>query len=189
VHWSEVPFCNLVTTRKALEAVGAPSEDDVWDIDDFEFCRRAARSGVRLINDPALLIRHDRYPASVIDWLRSKTADRVRTGEKVVSHPTIYLALPSVVVALVLPMLATLLARFRPRALAALLLAYLTVVGAEAGRVARSGENRHSPVAWAALAAALHGASLAGFLAGLVRAVVARLAPRRSETERAGAHG
>ncbi len=105
IRWSDVPFCNLVTTSTLLDEIGPPSSDVPWDMDDFELCRRAHRRGVTFRNVAELAIRHDRYPDRLGDWLADKAADRRRTGEKLVTHPHLYSRVPGVVAAAVVPWL------------------------------------------------------------------------------------
>jgi hypothetical protein len=87
--WYQVPFCNCVIPRRIFTLAGPLAEDIPWDMDDFEFCMRA-REVARFANEPRLSLRHDRYPDSVLDYLRYRFRLRRRTGEKLVSHPWLY---------------------------------------------------------------------------------------------------
>jgi GT2 family glycosyltransferase len=98
-----VPFCNLILRRELLEQVGMPDSDMVWDLDDFDFCRRAADQGATFRTRQDLSIRHDRYPDRISQWLTRKVRERHRTGSKLVRYPELYLQIPSVVVAAALP--------------------------------------------------------------------------------------
>jgi hypothetical protein len=89
VCWYQVPFCNCVIPRRIFGLTGPLAEDIPWDMDDFEFCLRA-REVARFANEPRLSLRHDRYPDSVLDYLRYRFRLRRRTGEKLVSHPWLY---------------------------------------------------------------------------------------------------
>ncbi|MCX6525658.1 MAG: hypothetical protein NTX58_13005 [Actinobacteria bacterium] len=103
VRWYEVPFCNLILRRELLEQVGMPDADMVWDLDDFDFCRRAADQGATFRTRQDLRIRHDRYPDRISEWLTRKMRERHRTGSKLVRYPELYLQIPSVVLATALP--------------------------------------------------------------------------------------
>jgi GT2 family glycosyltransferase len=99
VCWYQVPFCNCVIPRRIFALTGPLAEDIPWDMDDFEFCMRA-REVARFANEPRLSLRHDRYPDSVLDYLRYRFRLRRRTGEKLISHPWLYgRILPVLVVA------------------------------------------------------------------------------------------
>lgn len=89
VCWYQVPFCNCVVPRRIFDLTGPLAEDIPWDMDDFEFCLRA-REVVTFANEPRLSLRHDRYPDSVLDYLRYRFRLRRRTGEKLISHPWLY---------------------------------------------------------------------------------------------------
>lgn len=102
VAWYQVPFCNCVLPRKLISAAGKPAEDIPWDMDDFEFCMRL-REHAEFRNDPALSIVHDRYPDSVLHHLKYRFKLRIRTGEKVISHPEIYGSILPVLVACASP--------------------------------------------------------------------------------------
>ncbi|CAB4808171.1 MAG: hypothetical protein F2942_05090 [Actinobacteria bacterium] len=103
VRWYEVPFCNLILRRELLEQVGMPDADMVWDLDDFDFCRRAEDQGATFRTRQDLRIRHDRYPDRISQWLTRKMRERHRTGSKLVRYPELYLQIPSVVLAAALP--------------------------------------------------------------------------------------
>lgn len=99
VCWYQVPFCNCVIPRRIFALTGPLAEDIPWDMDDFEFCMRA-REVARFANEPRLSLRHDRYPDSVLEYLRYRFRLRRRTGEKLISHPWLYgRILPVLVVA------------------------------------------------------------------------------------------
>ncbi|WP_421900800.1 glycosyltransferase family 2 protein [Maridesulfovibrio sp.] len=102
VAWYQVPFCNCVLPRKLIESAGKPAEGIPWDMDDFEFCMRL-REYARFKNNPALSIVHDRYPDSVLHHLKYRFKLRVRTGEKIISHPEIYGSILPVLVACASP--------------------------------------------------------------------------------------
>ena len=116
--------------------MGLLATDIPWDMDDFEFCHRA-RSIVTFENVPELEIAHDRYPDSVKAFLAYKWRLRVRTGEKLISHPSLYGRIPSVLLCALLPWL--LLSSFwivpipAPEWGAALLLVYVAILTTQLG--------------------------------------------------------
>ena len=63
--------------------------DIPWDMDDFHFCYHA-RSDVTFYNNPEMAICHDRYPDSFSRFFAYRWKSRVRTGEKLISHPYLY---------------------------------------------------------------------------------------------------
>ena len=104
VSWTEVPFCNCVVPKAIFDQIGYPATDIPWDMDDFEFCNRA-RKVAQFVNIPKLSIYHDRYPDSISKFIRYKSRLRIRTGEKLISHPTLYWRIPTVVLAALCPYL------------------------------------------------------------------------------------
>jgi GT2 family glycosyltransferase len=190
VRWYEVPFCNLILRRELLEQVGMPDSDMVWDLDDFDFCRRAAAQGATFRTRQDLSIRHDRYPDRISQWLTRKARERHRTGSKLVRYPAIYVQIPSVVLAAALPWagLVVLGAAGRRRWQIASVCgaAYLIAVGGEAKSRQRSGQ---SGLKFAAGLIALHLTSTAALQAGLVVGVGEKLLglpDKNSPTQRLG---
>lgn len=183
VQWYEVPFCNLVTTRRVLDLAGLPDPQVPWDVDDFEWCRRAAGRGATFRNRADLEIEHDRYPDRFSGWLLRKGVERRRTGEKLVHHPAIYLRVPSVVAGAAAPWL-LLAGRALPRALRrpALVVGAATYVGAVAVSCARDGDREPDAraVGDAVGLVALHAVSVSAMQVGLLRAL-ARRARGRSD--------
>lgn len=186
VGFSEVPFCNLVATMAVLDEIGGLPVDIPWDMDDFELCQRAARAGVTFRNRSRLRIAHDRYPDSIVEWFALKGRARFRTGEKVVTHPRVYLAVPGVVVATVASLaiptaVATLSRRRNGRRVlgvaTALYAALVTAATVAAPRVSREG-TRVSKTSFAATLAGLHLVSLGGMAGGIVTAACRRLLRR-----------
>ena len=104
VSWTEVPFCNCVIPRAIFDQIGHPATDIPWDMDDFEFCNRARRVA-QFVNVPKLSVCHDRYPDSITKFILYKAKLRIRTGEKLISHPGIYSKIPAVVLSALCPYL------------------------------------------------------------------------------------
>lgn len=104
VSWTEVPFCNCIIPKFIFEKIGYLATDIPWDMDDFEFCNRA-RAVAQFKNVPELSICHDRYPDSITEFIRYKSRLRLRTGEKLVSHPKIYAKIPTVMFTAISPYL------------------------------------------------------------------------------------
>lgn len=126
VKWYEVVFCNCIIPRDLL--VKNPLRETIpWDMDDFHFCHSVRKEYV-FYNNPGLVVKHDRYPGSFRNFVRYKWHLRVRTGEKIITHPRIYLRIPGVVLsALVLPLslIAALLTALAPFVMAVVLLLYV----------------------------------------------------------------
>lgn len=100
LNWWEVPFCNCVGNRQIFQTgfdISIP-----WDMDDFHFCF-AKKDEVTFYNNPSLIVKHDRYPNKLAHFLTYKWNLRVRTGEKIISHPQIYLKIPSMIILLLSP--------------------------------------------------------------------------------------
>ncbi len=95
VNWFDVPFCNMIVPGRIFNEEGLPSAAAPWDMDDFDYCHRI-QSRWQFVNRTGLRIRHDRYPDAPGQLLRYKWRTRVRTGEKVVTHPDIYLRVPAI---------------------------------------------------------------------------------------------
>lgn len=123
IGWRDVPFANLVTTRKVIERTGPLGEDIPWDMDDFDFCRKAIRF-VSFYNCPSLRIRHDRYPKTIATFFLYRWRLRLRTGEKIISHPATYLAIYPIALTASIPFLLGLFIYFLPA-----LFAKTTVLG------------------------------------------------------------
>ncbi|HHT9106690.1 MAG TPA: glycosyltransferase family 2 protein [Candidatus Wujingus californicus] len=102
VSWLEIPFCNCIIPRKLFEKIGLLSVEIPWDMDDSEYCFRARREIV-FENVPALAVRHDRYPDSIYSFLKYRWNWRVRTGEKIIEYPYMYLRVLSINVLVVIP--------------------------------------------------------------------------------------
>ena len=190
VRWYEAPFCNLVVGRELLERVGLPDPQMVWDLDDFDFCRRAALHGATFRTRDDLCILHDRYPADTREWLARKARERRRTGEKLIRYPSIYLRIPSVVVAATAPWalvgLAALTVRRRRALLVPFGLAYATAVAAEALRNGRRGRRATE---FALGMVALHVVSTAALQLGIGIGVGSRLIRRADPNLPTGATG
>lgn len=168
VHWSEVPFCNLVADRDLLRSVGMPDPTLAWDVDDFDLCRRASLGGAAFRNVADLRIAHDRYPDTIGSWLARKWRERRRTGRKLVEYPELYLRLPGVVLGAVLPWVTAVLlirSRGRVRVVGSLGAAYL-LAATVAGR--RQGCRGAELPAFVATMAALHVTTAVAIQVGLV---------------------
>ena len=177
VQWYEVPFCNLVLRSDLLALVGLPDAQMVWDLDDFDFCRRAAKHGASFQTRQDLTIRHDRYPDRISDWFIRKARERHRTGSKLVRYPGIYVHIPSVVLAAGLPwaglvVLGAAGGRRRWQIASLCGAAYLLVVGVEAKSQHRRGR---SALKFAAGLFALHVISTAALQTGVVVGVGEKL--------------
>lgn len=104
VKWYEVAFCNCIIPKKLFQIYGL-SEAIPWDMDDFHFCNSVKNEAV-FVNNPNLVVKHDRYPSNMSELIQYKWKLRVRTGEKIVSHPGIYLKIPAVIASsLLIPLL------------------------------------------------------------------------------------
>ena len=180
VDWTEAPFCNLVLPARVFREVGLPSTDIPWDMDDFEFCRRA-RTSYEFWNDPRLRVRHDRYPDSVRRWLGYKWRQRVRIGEKLVSHAHVYARIPGVVAVALAPwiaLLALLVLRPPPSLLlAAGAVAYGLLLALQLPHASRSLGLRGVP-GYLALVFAVHVLTIVGVQVGLARGLLGRLRGR-----------
>lgn len=180
ISWWEVPFCNLIVPKRVLEKTGPLAEGIPWDMDDFDLCRRA-RSFVEFRNDPSLSIRHDRYPDSIFSFLNYRWKIRVRTGEKVISHPNLYCRIPPVIACAFFPWVIVLLGLFLPVGpgvfLAGLLSVYIVVLLSQMGAAYRFGGVRGTGP-YLGLLAAMHGAALAGVQAGMLRGVWKKISSR-----------
>lgn len=113
VGWSDVPLCNLISTRKTLTPYLPLDERIPWDLDDFHLLL-PMRGLVRFFNSPSLLIKHDRYPPHLVVWFKHKWKLRVRLGEKLIRNHDIYLRLPSAWLVLLAPYLLTVFLFFFP---------------------------------------------------------------------------
>ncbi len=180
VSWTEAPFCNFVTPAAVFDRVGILATDVPWDMDDFEFCSRA-RNHYRFRNDASLLIRHDRYPDSYLEWLKYKWGQRVRIGNKLVSHPKVYARIPAIVLCALFPLLALGLALLAPRGFGVLALVavvlYVVLLALQAPRALRSVPLAGLP-AYYLLFIALHAITLVGVQWGIARALAAELSQR-----------
>ena len=179
VAWYRIPFSNAVTTRALLDRAGPLREDIPWDMDDFDFCLRV-RALARFEADPALRVRHDRYAADPAEFLRYVWRLRRRTGEKIVSHPDVYLRIPAVVAAAGLGAglvaAAPLLLLAPPLGLAAGT-AYGALLASQIPHARRRLELGELP-RFLALMASVHAATIVGVQFGLVRGIRARLRGR-----------
>ncbi len=173
VAWYRVPFSNFVAGAEVFERIGLPREDIPWDMDDFDFCLRA-RGVVAFEADPALRVRHDRYPSNLRDFLSYVKRLRVRTGEKVVTHPGIYLRIPAVVACAAIPWVAAPAVLAAPPLGAAASLGYMGLLASQVPHAVRQVGWRRVP-AFLGLMAAVHGVTVAGVQVGMVRAAVRRL--------------
>lgn len=176
VSWHEVPFCNCIVPRAVVDAVGPPSRAVAWDADDFEFFGRARRVA-SFRTDPSLLVTHDRYPDSIRGFLASRWSLRVRSGEKLVAHPRLYLTVPATVIAGVAPLVAVVglvAARGnRGRLLRLGALVYGAALASTVPGAARRTDLRSVPRHLVVLAG-LHLVTVAGVQFGLLRALVGR---------------
>lgn len=181
VAWYRIPFSNFVTTRAVFDRVGLPAVDVPWDMDDFEFCLRA-RPAVTFESDPDLEVLHDRYPASFREFLGYVIRLRVRTGEKVITHPAVYLRIPAVAACAigswtVLPAMVLI-----PPLGVVGGLAWSVVLGSQVPYAVRTVGWRETP-SLLGLMAALHGVTAVAVPAGMARATwsgVRRRLGRRS---------
>lgn len=104
--------------RQVIDAVGPPSSDIPWDADDFEFFHRA-RPGRRLPDRPGAPGAPRSLPRFGRRVPRSQVATSRPVGEKLVSHPGLYFAVPATVLAGIAPplgLLGLLLAGRHPQA-------------------------------------------------------------------------
>lgn len=173
VAWYRVPFSNFVASRAVFERVGLPSVDIPWDMDDFDFCLRA-RDSVAFEADPALQVRHDRYPSSVREFLGYVKRLRVRTGEKVVTHPDVYLRIPAVAACAAVPWVAVPAALLVPPIGAAASLGYVGLLASQIPHAVRRVGWRRVP-AFMGLMVAVHGLTVAGVQVGMLRSGFRRL--------------
>lgn len=179
LQWFEVPFCNLVVSRRFLDELPPLPVDVAWDVDDFVVCRGAAARGATFRNRPGLVVAHDRYPDRLVHWLRRKGAERRRTGEKLVRYPELYLELPGAVVAAAAPWAGlALLGLLGRRRRAALRLGALLYLGAAAGEALRTGRRGAEVASFAAGLAGLHVVSVVAMQRGLLEGAVARVTGR-----------
>ncbi len=143
VRWYEAPFCNLIASRSLVDLVGLPEATLPWDLDDFDLCYRAAASGATFRSRRALAISHDRYPDTMVEWLRHKARERRRTGYKLIRYPTMYVQIPSVVAAVAAPWAGlaglAVAGRRRRRTFLAAIAVYGALVSVEAHRKQRRG--------------------------------------------------
>ena len=172
VAWYRVPFSNFVASREVFDRVGLPAVDIPWDMDDFEFCLRA-RHDVAFEADPLLRVRHDRYPSSLRQFLGYVKRLRVRTGEKVVTHPGVYLRIPAVAACAAVPWLAAPALVFPP-VWAAASVGYAGLLASQVPHAARLVGWRRVP-AFLGLMAAVHGLTVAGVQVGIARAGLRKL--------------
>ncbi len=131
IKWHEVVFCNCVLSKSAWENSGGFSESIPWDMDDFHFCYGLKERFI-FLNSPRLKVQHNRYPTSFNKLIAYKWNLRVRTGEKIVTHPGIYLRVPAVVAAFLFPWLAFMISGFLllvcPVVLLTILLVYMGLI-------------------------------------------------------------
>ena len=99
VHWFDVPFCNCIIPRKYLKLL---NENIPWDMDDFHFFNNLG-SQTSYFNSKNLLVFHNRYKDSLKEHLKYKWNLRARTGEKLVTHFSLYRKIPGVVLILISP--------------------------------------------------------------------------------------
>lgn len=190
ISWNQVPFCNCVVPKKVFDIVGMPAVDIPWDVDDFEFCFRA-RNAVCFENNPALAIRHDRYPDSIKRFLNYKWHLRMRTGEKLLSHPYLYARIPAVaglallpwVMAAVVVYLSFFSLAWVATASAAGVGGYMVLLGSQTLAAIRW-RGARSVVPYLGLIVALHIVTAVGIQVGLLRGALRRTRPQGA---RAGA--
>jgi glycosyltransferase involved in cell wall biosynthesis len=189
IGWIDVPFCNAVLPARAFREVGPLSTDVPWDMDDFEFCSRARRR-YRFRNDPALRIRHDRYPDRLGPWLRDKWHQRVRIGNKLVTHSGVYGRIPAVVLAAAWPLAALAAALLVPGSLlfwiAAAAAAYALFLALQARPGRRALGVRRLP-AYLGVVACLHVITLVGVPWGAARETWRSLRDRGARRAQRGA--
>ena len=174
VSWADVPFCNCIVPRHVFNTVGMPAIDIPWDMDDFEFCMRARRV-VRFENVPELAISHDRYPDSVIGFLHYKWRLRIRTGEKLLSHPQLYGRIPAVLGCAILPgAIAVLVLLSSPYVALIGLGGYVTMLVAQSRSAIHWGGMK-GVIPYLAVMAALHAVTLVGVQVGMMRGVLRRM--------------
>ncbi len=174
VGWTDVPFSNVVLPRHVIETAGGLALDQPADIDDLEFMLRA-RCTATFLNDPALLVVHDRYPASIADLLRYRWRVRRRVGEKLVTHPWLYWRIPPAVVVATAPttglVALRLLGSKRTLGLGSTL--YGAILGAQAVIGLRRVGLRRTP-AFVGLTVALHIVNITAVQVGIIKALVGR---------------
>lgn len=71
-------------------------------MDDFHFFYKI-RNEITFLNVKELKIFHDRYPDNYNKFFKYKYKNRFRTGEKVITHPGIYLKIPIIYILFLLP--------------------------------------------------------------------------------------
>lgn len=172
VGWRDVPFCNCVLPRRLIEASGGLAARIPWDMDDFHFFR-GLRGKAAFLNIPELSIKHDRYPESAVEFLRYKWRLRLRTGEKIVTHPGTYLGIAPLALAAGLPWAFAAAAAASP-ALALRLAALGAAVYALLLALQLKEAAKHGPrggALYLALFPALHAVSLSALQAGIFRAL------------------
>ena len=180
VAWSDVPFCNCVMPRAVVHRVGMLAIDIPWDMDDFEFCLRA-KPHVRFERIPELLVRHDRYPDTARAFLAYKWRLRVRTGEKLVSHPSIYARLPALVAVAVGPWLVmpwVVAVGAMPTAALAFVLMWLLLLASQLPRAFKSVPTNDVP-RYLALVGALQVIAAVAVQLGVIRGLVHRATGQR----------
>ncbi len=177
VAWYQIPFSNFVASRRVFDQLGLPATDIPWDMDDFDFCIRG-RGSVRFEADPRLEVLHDRYPSSVRQFLKYVARLRIRTGEKVVTHPGVYLRIPAVSAAAGAAWLGPAACLLLPPVALAGALGYAGLMTAQVPTAARAVGLRDAP-RYLLVLTAIHGLTLGGMQYGMVRAAGRKLKIRR----------
>jgi len=174
VGWTDVPFSNVVLPRLVIETAGGLALDQPADVDDLEFMLRARRVAT-FLNDPELVVVHDRYPPRISDLLHYRWRVRRRVGEKLVTHPWLYGRIPPAVVVATAPtaglLTLHLLGWRRGMSLGAVV--YGAVLAAQAAIGIRLVGARRTP-AFVGLTIALHATNIAAVQVGIVKALLGR---------------
>jgi len=170
VSWWEVPFCNLVVPRRVFNGAGMLATDIPWDMDYFHFCYHA-RSDVTFHNNPEMAICHDRYPDSFSRFFAYRWKSRVRTGEKLISHPYLYGRIFPVIACALVPwvLLATLLLLPSPVSTGVVVFGICVLFLLSQARLAYRAGGVGTIVPYLALLAALQGISVVGMQVGILR--------------------
>ncbi len=172
VAWTDVPFCNVVVPRHLLERTGLLPVEVPADMDDFAWL--VTMRGVAAFRSvPQQVVRHDRYPDGVGELLRERWRLRRRTGEKLITHPGVYLRVPQAVAALAAPWVGVAVVVRRPRLAAAGAIAYGALVATALPPLRRHGGwqavRRGLP-----LIPALHASTIVAINLGVARALAGR---------------
>jgi hypothetical protein len=177
VRWDEVPFCNCVIPKNIFNKVGLPSVEIPWDMDDFEFCLRASKVA-QFQNKSELKIVHDRYPNSIREWLSYKWKLRVRSGEKLITHPSVYFKIFNVWICALFPEVLFIFLLLLPVSIikffVTLCFLYLLLLLTQIPSIRKSVGLEQVPKFLLTIFA-LHVTTLVGVQVGLLRKIVSRI--------------